>query len=48
MTTVGHIDKLLPSEGKHHTFEPCRVRHFFVILQRHARAETVTRLHLPE
>jgi len=29
----------LPSEGKGHTFESCRVRQFFFILQRDIRAE---------
>ena len=33
----------LPSEGKGHTFESCRVRQFFLILQRDMRARTETR-----
>ena len=32
----------LPSEGKGHTFESCRVRQFFFILQRDIRAESKT------
>jgi len=32
----------LPSEGKGHTFESCRVRHFFFILQRCMRAPEKT------
>jgi len=33
----------LPSEGKGHTFESCRVRKFFFILQRDIGARTETR-----
>ena len=32
----------LPSEGKGHTFESCRVRQFFLILQRDMSARTET------
>ena len=32
----------LPSEGKGHTFESCRVRQIFFILQRDIRARTET------
>jgi hypothetical protein len=32
----------LPSEGKGHTFESCRVRHFFFVLQRDMRDPTKT------
>jgi hypothetical protein len=32
----------LPSEGKGHTFESCRVRQFFFILQRYMPAQLQT------
>jgi hypothetical protein len=30
---VAQLDRALPSEGKGHTFESCRVRHFLFVLQ---------------
>jgi hypothetical protein len=34
----------LPSEGKGHTFESCRARQFFLILQHDMRARAETQL----
>jgi hypothetical protein len=39
---IGLAECALPSEGKGHTFESCRVRHFFFTLQRDMRALTET------
>jgi len=41
-STTGGIDRPLLSEGKGHTFESCRVRQFFLILQRDMRTRTET------
>src|SRR6267142_2256804 len=38
-STIGGVEPL-PSEGKGHTFESCRVRQFPLILQRYMRART--------
>jgi hypothetical protein len=35
-------EQRLPSEGEGHTFESCRVRQFFLTLQRDMRAQTET------
>jgi hypothetical protein len=37
---VAQLDRALPSEGKGHTFESCRVRQSFLCLQRDMRART--------
>jgi hypothetical protein len=35
---VAQLDRALPSEGKGHTFESCRVRQLFYVLQRDMHA----------
>ena len=37
---VAQLDRALPSEGKGHTFESCRVRQFSLFLQRDIYAGT--------
>jgi hypothetical protein len=39
---VAQLDRALPSEGKGHTFESCRVRQFIFMVRRAMRARTET------
>jgi hypothetical protein len=39
---VAQLDRALPSEGKGHTFESCRVRQLFFVLQRDMQTQPAT------